>query len=140
MPVATQPKPAAKPAAAPNAVVVAGVLRNMARLMDIISVRRKLMPKILAMLVGAGASVKALARCQALPKTAGEYQRPPRRKAETAAARIAQKLRVCRFIGEAPYLALGVAVPEMLSQSIGPETKRWWRAARSWALPEARYS
>src|SRR6185312_12072142 len=99
MPMATQPNPAANPAAVPKAMLVVGALRNIARLIDMMSVRRKLMPKTLPILVAGGVSPKPLARCQALPKTAGEYQRPPRTKAEMVATRMAQMLRVCMFRG-----------------------------------------
>jgi hypothetical protein len=99
MPIATQPKPAAKPAAAPKAMVVVGALRNMARLKDITRLRMKLMAKIFGVLAGGAASAKPLAFSQTLPKRNGAYQRPPRRKAERAATRMAQRLRVCMFIG-----------------------------------------
>src|ERR1700761_1297730 len=102
MPIKHQPKPARKPAVAPHEVVVLGSLRNIARLIDITSVRMKLMPKTLPIFVAGGGSPKPLARCQALPKIAGEYQRPPSTKAEIAATRMAQKLRVCMFMDCAP--------------------------------------
>src|SRR5258708_1052489 len=97
MPMATHPKPPRKPAVAPNAVVVLGSLRNMGGLKGISRLSTNVVAKVLGPARG-GFGPKALALIHSLPNRIGEYQRPPMRKAESAAVRIAQRLRVCRDI------------------------------------------
>src|SRR5689334_14805606 len=92
MPIAAHPKPARNPAVAPHMGVVPGALRKKARLIAITRLMRNAAMKMPA-LAGAGASLNPLALCHARPKRTGEYHKPPTRKAETAAARIAQRLR-----------------------------------------------
>src|SRR5579862_4837727 len=94
IPIATQPKPARKPAVAPHTAVVFGSFRNIARLTAMTRLITNVMAKVLGPAAG-GVEPKALAFIHALPNRTGEYQRPPTRKAENAAARIAQRLRVC---------------------------------------------
>src|SRR3954451_6469029 len=92
MPIAAHPNPARNPAVAPQAGVVPGALRKNARLIAITRLITKAATKIPAP-AGAGLSLNPFAFCHARPKRTGEYHKPPMRKADTAAARIAHKLR-----------------------------------------------
>src|SRR5271166_5247617 len=90
---ATQPKPARKPAVAPQTAVVFGSARKAARFAAMITAKISDRPKILAMLpLAKSASDKLLADIHAEPNKALEYQSPPRRKVETAAASTASQL------------------------------------------------
>src|SRR5580658_726046 len=93
-PNVTQPKPARKPAVAPQVALVLGSARNAAKFADINSAKTNDRPKILAILLLFRSScVKLLADIQARPNKAGEYQSPPIRKVETAAATTASQFR-----------------------------------------------
>src|SRR5687768_11890216 len=101
--IATQPTPASAPAATPHDRFVVGPARNIARFKDIISAKRNDQPNMRALLkVCTSASVKLLTRIQALPKSNGEYQRPPSMNVETAAASTASKLIVEKSIVISP--------------------------------------
>lgn len=94
-----QPKPARKPAMIPQTISVSGLDKNIARLSAMIKENKKENPKILAILPSLTcSSEKPLARCQALPNSRGEYHKPPKTKAETAAAITANQLMIIESI------------------------------------------
>jgi hypothetical protein len=89
--IATQPTPVNAPAVIPQVALVPGPPRNIARFSAIISEKTSDQPNIRALLNDCtSASVKLFARIQALPKSRGEYQSPPKTKVETAAAKTAK--------------------------------------------------
>src|SRR5882672_5035208 len=93
IPRVTQPKPARNPAVAPQLAVVFGSARNAARFAAMRSANRRDRPKILGMLdLLSSASLRLLTDIQGRPNSAFEYQRPPIRKVETAAATTASQL------------------------------------------------
>src|SRR5271165_5259096 len=93
-PSVTQPKPARKPAVAPHTALVLGSARNAAKFADINNPKMNDKPKILAVLLLFKSScVNLLADIQARPNKAVEYQSPPIRKVDTAAATTASQFR-----------------------------------------------
>src|ERR1700752_3445736 len=84
--VATQPTPAATPAPSANPSPGFGP-RNIENKAAVISASTNDIPKIMPWLPFASDAASCpVSRIHALPKSAGEYQRPPRRKLERAAA------------------------------------------------------
>src|SRR5579863_7586390 len=75
-----------------------GVLRYMARLADMTRERTMAQPKIFPLLPALTcASVRLFSFIQAFPKRAGEYQTPPRTKAEMPATATAIQLGVIKM-------------------------------------------
>jgi hypothetical protein len=84
--IATHPNPASPPAAMPQLRFVSGPARNIARFKAMISEKTNDQPNMRALLKACRSlSEKLFARIQALPKSIGEYQRPPRINVDKAA-------------------------------------------------------
>src|SRR5688572_20786484 len=89
--------PANKPYTNPIIISISGVFKNIARLAAIISERINVQPKIFTLLLlSTSATVRLLSVIQALPKTTGEYHKPPNIKEEIAAASTTSQLTVFR--------------------------------------------
>src|ERR1700742_3120733 len=92
-PAATHPTPASAPAIIPHKIVVLGSAKNMARFADMTSAKMNDPPKARALLKPATcSSLNPFTRIQTLPNNIGEYQRPPMRNVERAAAKTASQL------------------------------------------------
>src|SRR5689334_24630805 len=90
--LATHNNPADAPTPAPNATEGRGP-RKLAKFQAASSASTNERPKILAMFPFLScSSVRPVSRCQALPKSTGEYQRPPNRKLAMAATKTAIQL------------------------------------------------
>src|ERR1700761_2365944 len=87
--------PARRPYRRPSWKLMLGVLRYMARLADMMRDRIRAQPKIFPLLPDLILwGVKSFSFIQAFPKRAGEYQTPPRTKAEMPATATAIQLGV----------------------------------------------
>jgi hypothetical protein len=74
--------------------VVLGSFKNMARFRAITRLKMKLIAKIFPVAGGGSSAPKRFAFFHTAPNIKDEYHSPPTMNADTAAARIAQKLRV----------------------------------------------
>src|ERR1700748_116040 len=85
--------PARKPAVVPQARFVLASAKNIARFTAIINENKAAKPKVRPLLLAAICSaVKLLSFIQAVPNNAGEYQMPPKAKAEMPATITASQL------------------------------------------------